>query len=470
MLSNAFSEFVIEDKIEDEEDFVESTEQKTAKKASFSRSKKSKDAEPERLSRPKKDDPYAAFDEILAKSSGKAKANLEKLSDSNKVACVAMFSKNDEARKSAVEIVGDNPELLSIICAESQYKDSAKLALDKLTELENKLENPRSLATLACNCNDKKKRLESVRKIKEISALLDVAYGSRFEDSRWEAISMLKEMGIDIDDSDLKHDETLVGSMRRLIKSSATQEEIVNEMGTLLDNVSYLQTLYESGKHHEFRDVVHDNIESYNSMIKNIAISSKYEEARQLALKGLSENESCLMEIAQHSEYEETAESAISSLSSKLDKIRDSQIRALIASLGPNSQKRARALEKIDDEAMLRHVIQHTKYDGMKYAAAARLAMMIDRLNDPESLRLVLAFCTDPKKRQIAEKRIKELGQKKQVIPPKKKKAMEEIKKPEDPWAAPPLEQLDDFEEQPLPMPRRKGGGFWNTIKDLIGL
>jgi len=478
VLSSAFSEFVIPEE-DASDDFFDASARDVApkqnpaqKRERFKKAKKASPARSESIApNLKTDDPYDAFNSLL---SGDRTASIESLPLGAQVACVAMFSKDEGSRLAAVERSAQDIDMLSIICQEARFADSSRSALSKLVAMCDGLQSPRALSIIASKSMDREKRMAAVMRLKDVSALLDVAYGARFEDSRWAAINMLREMGIEIDESDLKHDDTLVGSMQRLIKSSVKEDEIVEEMGTLLDNVKHLESLEKGGKHQEFRSVLSDNISSYKSMIQNIAISSRYPQARDLALKGLSQSPESLMEIAQHAEYEETADMAIASLSAKMDKLKESKARALVASLAKEEVKRARALERIDEEKWLRHIVRHTDFEDVRAAAASRLAMRIDKLEEPESLRIVLAYCPDARKREQAEKRMGELHSKARSLPQKKRKVIEDIKKdedpfgasldPNDPWAAAPSERASPISD------RRKGRGLIGMLKELIGL
>src|SRR5271157_1213028 len=122
----------------------ESTESKSKEKAE---SKNAKDDRVDVQSRSEKRmdairqetfewDPHADFDKLLetldslnpdAREHGFKM--LDGLVDENKVACVAIFSKNKDARDAAIERLERNPELLSIIYSESQYKDTSEEAL-----------------------------------------------------------------------------------------------------------------------------------------------------------------------------------------------------------------------------------------------------------------------------------------------------------------------------------------------------
>src|SRR5262249_429023 len=151
----------------------------------------------------------------------------------------------------------------------------------------------------------------ALSRIRDIKWLLETAYGSKFEDTRWEAIEQLRDMRVDIDKGDLRRDETLSGLADQLVKSSTSEGEGVEDMEIMLDNVRYLDAASRARKNDEFADVIKDNLAAYVNTLKSIATSSRHASARMLAVKGMKDDQSMLAEVAQHAEYEDTAKCAV---------------------------------------------------------------------------------------------------------------------------------------------------------------
>ncbi len=436
----------------------------------------------------------AEFDRVLnmlesgdSRLKTRALSALESISDDNRLACIAIFSKNEEARKAALELVVKKPSALAVIFSESLYRDTKKAAMAALSSMLEAIEEQRVLAVLASNHREKRVRMRALSEVKEIKWLLDIAYASRFEDSRWEAIERLKDLNVDIDKEDLRHDETLSDLADQLVRSSTQEEDVVEDMEIMLDNVRYLQG--SRGKRNdEFSEVVRDNLAAYVNTLKSIATSCRHSQARELALKGLEDDPALLAEVAQHGEYEDTAGLAVDRMAASISGKSEPQCLALVACMSGSPEKRERAVAKLDNAEMLKHVVKYSQSDDSKIAAAHKLATMTAQLDDPESLRLVIAYAKESKNRELAERRIAELEgsegkeRKPQPLPeiktePSRQKALiKEIKEFPEPQKAPPREPQGP--EEPLPQlvrrtppePSAPSAGLWGALKELIGI
>lgn len=412
------------------------------------------------------------FDRILnlldsenAQARAKGIESLEKLSEENRIACVAIFSRNSEARKAALDRISKNPELLSTVYSESKFRDTTEAAMQKLVSMMEKLKCQRALALIAGNHKDRDRRMRALREIKDANALLEVAYGSRFEDGRWEAIGNLKGMKIDIGQDDLRHDDTLMSLADQLVKSSTSEEEIIEDMEIILENVRYLQSLKRSD---EYGSIVADNLSAYRRILQGIATSSKHPQARALAIKGMSSDTDMLAEIAQHSEYEDSTQMAVEMIASGITHA-DPRSLALVASMSNDSEKRAKALNRIKDSQMLKHVCKFSRFEDSKIAAAHKLAVIVDKIEDTEALRLVLTYAKESKNRELAERRIDELMN----------KAPKELPKLEITKSEPQAKSRAKAEEKAMgeeaeskgePVQLSSGGGLWGMLKELIGI
>ncbi|MFN7990766.1 MAG: hypothetical protein U0R44_01270 [Candidatus Micrarchaeia archaeon] len=425
----------------------------------------------------------AEFDRILGmlesgdtRTKAKAIGALDQISDDNRISCVAIFSKNQEARKAAMNKVKGKPSLLNIIFFESLFRDSSSEALDQLASMMEELKDQRSFCTLACNHRDRKTRMKALASITDVKWLLELAYSSRFEDTRWQAIERLKDMRVDIDREDLRHDDTLSVIADQLVKSSLEEGQIVEDMEILLENVRYLDNLSRTEKSNEFIDIIRDNVASYYGTIRSIATSSRHKKAREIAVKGMSGDSMMLAEIAQHSEYEDTAEMAIDSIASAMGSRTEPQCLALVASMSSDSEKRSKAVARLDNVQTLKHVVKYSVFEDSRIGAAHRLASMVNQLEDPEALRLVIAYARDSKNRELAEAKIIQLdgreasrpAVKPEPAPAKEAKKPEPEKKaePQKPEAALRRHNEADYS----PGAGSGGGGIWGAIKELIGI
>ncbi len=443
----------------------------------------------------------AEFDRVLSMlESGdsrlktRAMGALESISDDNRLACIAIFSKNAEARKAALDLVAKKPSALAVIFSESVYRDTRTSAIGILSAMLEAINEQKVLAVLASNHKEKRVRMRALASIKEIKWLLDIAYASRYEDARWEAIERLKDLNVDIDKEDLRHDDTLSDLADQLVRSSTPEEEVIDDMEIMLENVRYLQG--SRGKRNdEFSDVIRDNLIAYVSTLKSIATSSRHSQARELAVKGLEDDPALLAEVAQHAEYEDTATLAVDRMAASLSGKSEPQCLALVASMSANAEKRARAVSKLDNAEMLKHVVKYSQSEDSRIAAAHKLAGMIGQLDDAESLRLVIAYAKESKNRELAERRIIEIegeadaAKKPQPLPeireePAKRRgffnapAPEEPRVPEKALEAPkPQKKAEEPAFQP-PLRRelppisaeQPSGGLWGAIKELIGI
>lgn len=411
------------------------------------------------------------FDRILEMLESNNSAIREKgiaalggLSEDNRIACIAIFSKNAEARSAALEKISGSPELLSTVYSESKFRDTSEAAMQKLVSMMEKLKSQRALALIASNHKDKEKRMRALRELKDANALLEVAYSSRFEDGRWEAIESLKDMKIDIGKDDLRHDDTLMSLADQLVKSSTTEAEIIEDMEIILENVKYLQGIK---KNDEFSGIVADNLSAYRRILRGIATSSKHPQARALAIKGMSSDNDILAEIAQHAEYEDSAQLAIEMIASGLGQA-DPQSLALVASMSRDGDKRTKALNRIKDEQMLKHVCKFSRFEDSRISAAHKLAAIVEKMEDTEALRLVLTYAKESKNRILAERRIEELTNKAPREIPKLEITRAEIVSKNEPVKSEPRTQVV-LERNPEPAPV-SGGGFWGMLKELIGI
>ncbi|HSB47137.1 MAG TPA: hypothetical protein VLD37_03920 [Candidatus Bilamarchaeum sp.] len=409
------------------------------------------------------------FDRILemlesenTASRNKGIRSLENLSEDNRLLCIAIFSRNAEARMAALDRISKNPELLSTVYSESKFRDTSEAAMQKLVAMMERLKSQRALALIAGNHPDRDKRMRALRQIKEANALLEVAYNSRFEDGRWEAIGSLKDLKIDIGQDDLRHDDTLMSLADQLVKSSTSEEEIIEDMGIILENVKYLQGMKKGD---EFGGIVADNLSAYRRILRGIATSSKHPQARALAIKGMSSDTDMLAEIAQHSEYEDSAQLAVEMIASGIGQA-DPQALALVASMSSDGEKRSKAITRLKDEQMLKHVCKFSRYEDSRMAAAHKLAAIVEKIDDPESLRLVLTYAKESKNRALAERRIDEITN----------KAPKELPKIEITARSEPAKVMEVPEKAPEPAQERKsepqpaGGGLLAMLKELIGI
>jgi hypothetical protein len=424
----------------------------------------------------------AEFDRVLGmleSSDSRTKARgigaLGSISDENRIACVAIFSRNPEARKAAVKRLRGSPSLLAIIFSESLFHDTSLSALGELSEALGELKDEKALVTLACNHSDRKTRRKALDSVKDVKWLIEIAYSSRYEDSRWDAIERLKALRVDIDHEDLRQDDTLVGLADQLVKSSASEEEVIEDMRIMLENLKYLDNM-SKGRRDEFEEVIRDNIASYYNILKSIATSSRHDKARDIALDGMSSDVTFLAEVAQHAEYQETASKAVDMLASLMSGRTEPQALALVASMSNDSQRRARAVARIDNPQMLKHVVKHSRFEDSRMSAAHKLASMIERIDDAESLRLVIAFARESKNRELAEKRIQELLSSRpaapEAAPPqevdaaaKAPAAKAKPRKEEQAPAAPAsIERMEPVRAG------QQGGGLLGLLRDLIGI
>ena len=398
-------------------------------------------------------------------------AALEKLSEDNRIACIAIFSNNADARNAALERISKNPELLSTVFSESKFRDTSGAAMQKLVAMMEKLKSQRALALIASNHKDREKRMRALRELKDANALLEVAYSSRFEDGRWEAIGNLKDMKIDIGKDDLRHDDTLMSLADQLVKSSTTEAEIIEDMEIILENVKYLQGMKKSD---EFGGIIADNLSAYRRILRGIATSSKHLQARALAIKGMSTETDMLAEIVQHSEYEDSSQMAVEIIASGINSA-DPQSLALVASMSNDGYKRTKALNRIKDEQMLKHVCKFSRFDDSRIAAAHKLAALVERIEDTEALRLVLTYAKESKNRGLAERRIEELTNKTPKEIPKIEITKMETKSEPAKEKSEAKETRTEFviERKPEPQPlfqQKSGGGLWGMLKELIGI
>ncbi len=450
----------------------------------------------------------AEFDRVLSmlesgdsRVTSRALSAIEGISDDNRLACIAIFSKNPEARKAALDLVGKKPYALAVIFSESLYRDTKGAAMTALSSMVEGIAEQRVLAVLASNHKEKRIRMRALSSVKEIKWLLDIAYASRFEDSRWEAIERLRDMNVDIDKEDLRHDETLSDLADQLVRSSTPEEDVVEDMEIMLDNIRYLQG--SRGKRSDaFSDVIRDNMSAYVNTLKSIATSCRHSQARELALSGLEDDPALLAEVAQHGEYEDTASQAVDKIAANVSGKSEPQCLALVGCMSGSSEKRARAVSKLDNAEMLKHVVKYSQFEDSRIAAAHKLASMISQLEDPESLRLVIAYAKESKNRDLAERRIAELeGAEESVKKPpplpeirdeparKQKIVFKEFPEPAQPRPKEePAGPQQRREEPPRPQPRRDeppervtvsrppeppsapSGGLWGAIKELIGI
>ncbi|MEW6722750.1 MAG: hypothetical protein AB1324_05810, partial [Candidatus Micrarchaeota archaeon] len=249
-------------------------------------------------------------------------------------------------------------------------------------------------------------------------------------------------------------------------------EEVVEYMGIMLENVRYLEGITRA-RSDEFGDIVRDNLSAYQRILKEIATFSRHKEAREMALKGMEDDTPLLAEIAQHSEYEDTAERSVEMLSSALSGKSEPQALALVAALSPDSERRAKAVSKLQNPQMLKHVIKFSRHEDSRVAAANKLAAAVESLDDAESLRLIVAYARESRNRERAERRIKEL-----VAGPKKPAPDLEATKP---LSAVVIETSDEGEEalekKDAPQAVRKivepqgtaRSGLWGMLRELIG-
>ena len=376
---------------------------------------------------------------------------------SERLACVAVFSKNSEAREAALERISANTDLICAVFAETRYKDTSDKALEMLVSGEH---TPRSNALIASSHPSRERRMRALKEIKDANALLEVAYGSRFEDARWEAISALKYMKIDIGLDDLRHDDTLMGLADQLVKSSATEEDVIADMEIILENVEFLQEMKGSG---EFAGVIADNLSSYKRVLRSTATSSKHPKARTLAVKGVSPDIDMLSEIAQHSEYEDSSRLAVERIGSSLAQAGPMAL-ALVASMSKEGELRTRALSKLKDAEMLKHVCKFSEYEDSRFLAATKMGGMVERIDDIESLRLILVYAKDAKGRAAAEKRMASLSGKEVRAEP------QVLRKIEEPGESAKAVEPERTEPQRTPEPQRSGKSLIDTIKELIGI
>jgi hypothetical protein len=394
---------------------------------------------------------------------------LDNLSEENRLACIAIFSRNTEARKAALERISKNPELLSTVYSESKFRDTSDAAMQKLVSMMEKLKCQRALALIAGNHKDRDKRMRALREIKDANALLEVAYSSRFEDGRWEAIGNLKDMKIDIGQDDLRHDDTLMSLADQLVKSSAAEDEIIEDMEIILENVKYLQGMKKSD---EFGGIVADNLSAYRRILRGIATSSKHPQARTLAIKGMSSDSDMLAEIAQHSEYEDSAQMAVEMIAAGINQA-DPQSLALVASMSKDSEKRVKALNRLKDEQMLKHVCKFSRFEDSRMAAAHKLAAIVEKIDDPESLRLVLTYAKESKNRALAERKIDQINNKTPKELPKieitKTETMKVVEVSDKPAQRTEI-VIKPEPQQAVSQSNSGGGGLWGMLKELIGI
>lgn len=411
----------------------------------------------------------AEFDRImgmLESANGETRAKglsaMEKLGG-NRLACVAIFSSNAEARKAALERLSDSPDLLCAIFSETRFRDASSGALKAL---EGK-KTPGALAIVASNHPDRERRMKALKEISDADALLEVAYGSKFEDSRWEAIAILRGRKIDIGMDDLRHDDTLMVLADQLVKSTASEEEAVEDMEIILENVRYLEG---AKKGDEFGGIIADNLSAYKRIMRSAATSSKHPKARLLSVKGLSGDMDMLSEIAQHSEYEDSARLAVEQIGASLSQA-DRMPLALVACMSKSAEQRSRAVSRLKDPQMLKHVCRFSEYPDSRGQAAAKLANLAEKIEDPETLRMVLAYARDEKGREAAEKRLSGLPHKApgavlQPLPkleyaPEAREAEPERKAEPAPQQAP---------REPEPGGPNGGKGLIQLLKELIGI
>jgi hypothetical protein len=151
-----------------------------------------------------------------------------------------------------------------------------------------------------------------------------------------------------------------------------------------------------------------------------------------------------------------------------------------------DSDKRAKALNRIKDEQMLKHVCKFSRYDDSRIAAAHKLAALVEKIEDPEALRLVLAYAKESKNRPLAEKRIEELGKpapKPSITKIEAMPKMVAITKDDTitKIEARPMEAKDQLRAELKNEPQSSKtethasihsnhGGFWGMLKELIGV
>src|SRR4030095_3692805 len=293
---------------------------------------------------------------------------LDKMSDENRLACVAIFSKNPQARSAAISKLKKKAALLEVVFSESLFTDSSESALSELASMIDDLSDQKALVTVACNHRDRRIRMKALSSVKEVKWLIDAAYASRYEDTRWEAIERLSDMHVDIDKEDLRQDDTLTVLADQLVKSSISAEEIIADMQVILENVRFLENIARSRKNYGFSDNTKDTLESYQKALRSIAMFSRHKQARDMALKGMEEDPAQLAEVAQHSEYEDTASMAVDML--LVNSKAEPQALALVAAMSNNSDKRSRAVARLQSAQMLKHVVKFSKYEDSRIAAA----------------------------------------------------------------------------------------------------
>jgi hypothetical protein len=489
LIGSAFSELMYDKKEKKAEEAQEEEKQEEPKKGVSG--KKSYETIRETIGDPGS---LAEFDRILGMlesndSATRARgiAALDKMSDENRLACIAIFSKNPEARKAVMKRLRKRASLLDIVFSESLFRDTSAAAMEELASMLGDIEDQKVLTTLVCYHKDKRTRMKALSSIKDVKWLIEVAYSSRFEDSRWESIERLKDLNVDIDKEDLRQDDTLAILADQLVKSSISGDEIVEDMQIMLENVRYLQSISRNRGSDQFSDIVRDNLCSYQRILRSLATSSRHKEAREMALKGMEDDTAQLAEVAQHAEYEDTAAKAVDMLSVSMSGRSEPQALALVAAMSNDSDKRAKAVAKIQNAQMLKHVVKFSQYEDSRIAAAYRLAGFIDQLDDAESLRLVIAYARESKNRELAERRIRELEG---AHASGKEKILEEVANPAtgkrpSPKAERMLESIDrlderaEHEEEPREIQKERiaiepegsgGSGLWGLLKELLGI
>ncbi|MEW6721832.1 MAG: hypothetical protein AB1324_01065, partial [Candidatus Micrarchaeota archaeon] len=229
MLSSAFSELIYEKK----EDGQKGGRKEEPEKKDFP-------GEDVETIRETIDEPgsLAEFDKVIGmlesrdpKTVSRAVASIGRISDEGRLALIAIFSKNPEGRKAAMARLKGKPALLEMVFSESLSRETSSEALELLASMLDSLDDRRALCALVCNHRDRKVRMRALGMIKDVKWLIDIAYASKFEDARWEAIERLKDRKVDIDKEDLRQDDTLGLIADALVKSSITEEEVVEYMG-----------------------------------------------------------------------------------------------------------------------------------------------------------------------------------------------------------------------------------------------
>jgi len=420
----------------------------------------------------------------------RAIAEIQSLDDTVAAAVYSAYGNTAAVRMAALRCASKDEEALASIVLETPYCDTAKAAMDLLESVPETQRGQAAWTVIASRHQNSQKRKESMARIHDPELLLEVAFSSKYEDSRWEAISRLRALSKEPDPERLRKSISDHVTAERFMRSEWSQDELMDYIARINANIDMLRQSDGDTRSEEMQSVAMHLLSLYTGVLKKLVISSRLPPIRLAAVNGLAADGKALADVILASEHEDSVYAAMDELSALVEKLEDQKTLAVIAIFSRKAKQRNDAMEKVTDAAILQLIATHAKSEDTRKAAANRMAYRIEDFNDPQSLRLIIRYADDDGAKASAREKLRDMRRSTdkdreinpfaasesdesewtEIKPRASKPKLREEKKPDKTDKAEEQESASGSDEESKPIWNNGGGRFFSLLRELIGI